>query len=185
MNKSHTQQFQVLNERFTRIDLSAVLTPANVTTPAGIAGGRAKVAQFKELIAARDALLKKNFEDIRQLVDGLPEGETKTGAQATVGKRRDDTIRVFRDLTKAQLVHLDLVGQILDWCAAQGSKLKTAGGQLLYTSAEQGNELQAMLDKLTVAEATANKAFEVASALEQRAEERKVRSLKQATELLK
>jgi hypothetical protein len=82
-------------------------------------------------------------------------------------------------------VHLDLIGQILDWCAGQDGKLENQGGQLLYASEAQAAELKILLDKLTVAETAANKAFETASSLEQRAEERKVRSLKQATELLK
>ena len=185
MNKSHTERFQELNARFASVDLSTVLTPPNVTTAAGIASGREKLAQSKALIAARDALLQKNFDDIRKLVADLPEGPTKAGAQGSVGARRDETTRVFKDLSKTQLAHLALMEQILDWCAGQGSKLRNVGGQLQYTSREQADELQALLDKLTLAETTANKAFEVASALEKRAEEKKVRSLKQATELLK
>jgi hypothetical protein len=185
MNKSHIERFQVLNARFASTDLSTVLTPANVTTAAGIASGREKVAQSKALIAERDALLQKNFDDIRKLVADLPEGATKAGAQGVVGARRDETVRVFKDLSKTQLAHLDVIGQILDWCAAQGDKLRNVGGQLQYTSNEQADELKALLDKLAMAETTANKAVEVATALEKRTEEKKVRSLKQATELLK
>lgn len=185
LNAGHTKKFLDLNERFTRVDLSTTLTPANVTTAAGITRGRAQVAQFKELIAARDALLLQNLEEVRKLVASVPAGPTKSGAQGIVSQRRDETIAVFKELSKTQLAHLTLVEQILDWCAAQGDKLANQGGQLLYESEAQAAELKILLDKLTVAETTANKAFEAASSVEQRAEERKVRSLKQATDLLK
>jgi hypothetical protein len=77
LNAVHTQKFQALNERFTRVDLSTTLTPANVTTAAGIARGRAQVAQSKELIGARDALLQQNLEEVRKLVASVPAGPTK------------------------------------------------------------------------------------------------------------
>ncbi len=101
------------------------------------------------------------------------------------GKKRDETIRVFKDLSKAQIVHLDLVEQILDWSAAQGNKLKLKGGQLQYTNVDQGPELQALLDKLTAAEKVSDKAFEAATLVEQKAEAKRVESLKKAKELLK
>lgn len=185
LNGVHTQKFQALNERFTHADLSNVLTPANVTTAAGIAHGREQVAQFKELVAARDALLQQNLEDVRRLVTSLPEGPTKSGATATVGKRRNETVRVFMELTTTQLAHLDVVGQILDWCAAQDGKIHNVDNQLKYQSHEQFVELKVLLDKLAVAAAAADKAFEATTQMEQHAEERKAKSLKQATELLK
>ncbi len=185
LNEVHTQKFQVLNDRFTRVDMSNLLTPVTITSKAGIAAGREKVAQSKELVAARDALLHQNFEDIRKLVADLPDGATKTEAQATIGKKREETIRVFKELSKAQNVHLDLIVQILDWSEAQGSKLKNVGGQLQYTTMEQGNQLQALLDKLTAAEKVADKAFAAASRVEQKAEEKRVEGMKRAKELLK
>lgn len=185
MNAVHTKKFQALNERVSSADLASVLTPANVTTQAGIAKGREQVAQIKTLIAARDALIRKNFDDIRTLVGNLPAGPTKSGAEPMVAKRRTETLHAFDNLSKTQLAHLDVVGQILNWCAAQDGKLRNQDGQLRYTSREQFTEMQAWLDKLTVAEAAANKAFETANQLERTAEARSEKSLKRANELLK
>ena len=185
LNNVHQQKIQALNERFSHADLSTVLTPANVTSAAGIAKGRQQVAQFRQLIAARDALLVQNMDEVRRLVAGLPDGPTKFGATATVGKRRAENGRVFKELTRTQLAHLELVGQILDWCAGQDGKISSDGERLLYKSHEQAAELKVLLDKLALAGAAADKASEAATQVEQHAEERKAQSLKQATELLK
>lgn len=185
LNGVHTQKFQALNARFSHADLSNLLSPANVTSAAGIAKGREQVAQIKQLIAARDALLTHNQDEVRRLVASLPDGPTKSGATATVGKRRDENVRVFKELTRTQLAHLDLVGQILDWCAGQDGKISSEGDRLLYRSHEQAAELKVLLDKLALAGAAADQAFEAATQMEKHAEERKAQSLKQATELLK
>ncbi|MEJ7806442.1 MAG: hypothetical protein WKG03_11055 [Telluria sp.] len=185
LNAVHTQKFQALNERFAAVDLTDLLTAKSMTSAADIATARDKVGQFKLLIVARDALLHENLDSVRLLVANLPEGMIKSDAHKAIGKKRKGTVRVFSELSRAQLAQMQVIDLLLDWSAAQQGKLTSNNGQLAYTSAQQGTELQALLDQLSAAEKVSDLAFEAASRVEKKAEEKRVEGMKLAKDLLK
>jgi hypothetical protein len=184
LNKQHEQRFVLLGARFTKTDMSNVLAPASVTTRAGIANSRAKVAEYRSLIAERGAALRLNLQEGRELVQNLPPGGVKRGAESVIEKKSKQTAGMFTDLDRAELAQMALVEKILDWCEAQGNKLKHQQGQFLFTSEAQQAQFLVLLDQLQKIELEvgyAGKAVERKAANEAK---KNVENLKNAKKLL-
>jgi hypothetical protein len=184
LNKQHEQRFVLLGERFAKSDMSAVLAPASVTTRAGIASSRAKVAEYRRLIAERGAALRLNLQEGRNLVQKLPPGAVKRGAESVIEKKVKETASMFTDLDRAELAQMALVERILDWCEAQGNKLRHQQGQFLFTSVAQQSQFMAMLDELKKIELEVGYAGKAVERKAEKVAKRNVENLKSAKKLL-
>jgi hypothetical protein len=184
LNKQHEQRFVLLGERFTKTDMSKVLAPESVTTRAGIASSRATVAQYRGLIAERGAVLKLNLQEGIDLVLKLPAGDVRKGAQTVIDRKAKETASTFKDLDRAELAQLALVEKILDWCAAQGNKLKHQQGQFLFTTEAQQSQFQALLDELRKIELEVGYASKAVERKAARVAEKNVENLNKAKKML-
>lgn len=184
LNEKHKQQFTALSARMTKIDLAEHLSPASITTAQGIARSRAAIADSRAFIAEREALLKKNLDEGVQLVNSLPPGGIRDQALAGAEAKRKDSSTLFTDINRAELAQLAAIEKVVDWCAAQGKKIRNDNGKFGFETQAQITQFKALVNELEKVELEvvyANTAFQRRVA---RAEEISAQGVKQAKEAL-
>ncbi len=181
MQARHIARFIELGKRFDAIPLNTVLTPASITSNAGIAAGRNTIAQYRALLAERKALLASTFAESEQFFNTRsPTEADKREALASMERGRGATIKLYGDLDEVQSTVAQAISDILDWSASQRGKLSAKDGQLIYASAQQQAELQTLLTKLGAAEAKQQEVLKRAAVSQQQAEQ----SMRESSEQL-
>jgi len=184
LNQRHDARFLELGNRFDKASISDILTPPNLTSPAGIAKGRTLIAQNRALVAERGALLQTNLDEVKSLVRSLPPGDVKTGAESTMGAKLKETAALFTDLEHAQLAQYAAIEKILDWCAVQGGRLRNEGGQIRVSSPAQSIQLKALFDELIAIENKVESASKVVVDKSERMQTKRAENIKTLNKLL-
>lgn len=185
MQKAGAAKFQALNERFEKLPISSVLTPENVTTSAGRAAGKATVAQLRALVAERKSVFNTYLTDLQSVVDSLPSATAKRGAMAGMEETLEPTKKIYADLERVQSATADSIDAILNWCAAQGNTLQVRNKQLLFATAVQQAQMQALLAKLDEVAREESKVLAQVQASQVQAAQRLERSQAEVAEFLK
>lgn len=183
LSKKHEQRFLELGERMAKADMSTILAPQNVTNKAGLAKSRAMVAQYRGFIAERGAILKLNLKEGKELVKSLPPGDVRDGAQKGVEGKLKETTNFFKDVDRAERAQFAHVEKILDWCEAQGSKLRRNGSEFVFTSEAQRSEFSAMVEQLEKLELEVGDASKAMQHKAERTEKNNAESIKKAKKI--
>ncbi|HMH17188.1 MAG TPA: hypothetical protein VK572_03470 [Burkholderiales bacterium] len=172
MQARQAARFVELGKRFDAIALNAVLTPASITSPAGISTGRDTIAQYRALLAERKALLTSTFAESEQFFNTRsPTEADKREALASMERGKGATISLYGDLDAVQSAVVQAISDILDWAASLRGKLTAKDGQLVYANAQQQTELQVLLAKLEATEVKQQEVLKRAAVSQQKAQE--------------
>lgn len=172
MQARQAARFVELSKRFDAVALNTVLTPASITSPAGISAGRDTIAQYRALLAERKALLTSTFAESEQFFNTRsPTEADKREALASMERGKGATISLYGDLDAVQSAVAQAISDILDWAASQRGKLTAKDGQLAYANAQQQIELQVLLVKLEAAEVKQQEVLKRAAVSQQKAQE--------------
>lgn len=186
MQARHAARFVELGKRFDAIVLNTVLTPASITSPAGISAGRNTIAQYRALLAERKALLTSTFAESEQFFNARsPTEADKREALASMERGKGATITLYGDLDVVQSAVAKAISDILDWAASQRGKLIAKDGQLVYANAQQQTELQVLLTNLEAAEAKQQEVLKRAAVSQQKAQESMRESNEKLQQMLK
>lgn len=135
-----------LYTRFSAVDLKSVLTPANLTTNDGRARARATLAQDASLVAERKAFMTGSYANFEHFVENRAPAHMKNVALANARKRADESLKMYVRVDAVQLAVLRDMEDILTW--SEGQHLEVANSQLVFSTAAQRTELQALLARL-------------------------------------
>ena len=172
MQARHAARFVELGKRFDAVPLNTVLTPESVTSEAGIAAGRNTVAQYRALLAERQALLTSTFAESQKFFNTRsPTEADKRDALAAMERGMGATIGLYADLDTVQSAVTQAISDILNWAASQRGKLGAKDGQLVYANAKQQSELQALLTRLGATEAKQEDVLKRAAISQQKAQQ--------------
>ncbi|MCC6071426.1 hypothetical protein ACFSQU_17955 [Massilia sp. GCM10020059] len=153
MQAQHTLQVAELNAKFEKLPLDQVLATEHITSPSGIMASQRIVAQLRALVAERDVQLSKYLSDVQDYIAHLKSESGKRGALESFNETVVTTKAMYANLAQVQLASADAMDAILKWCAIQGKTIEHKDGQLLFTSTAQQAQLQALVTKLSEAEA--------------------------------
>lgn len=176
--------FNDLALRFDKVDVNAVLSVENITSPSGLATAKATIAQFRALLAERRLLVQTYLAELDRYLNGLPAGNFKDGAMSGIGASQAATVKLYGDLDRSQTAWADANSAVLDWSTGQSGKLFIQGGQLMFTSVSQKAELTALISKVGVAEADLNKILQATAAAQTAAQEKTKANMQAAEKLL-
>lgn len=140
------------NRRMAGVPLGDVLQADNVVSLEGRTAGRATLAQFRALIAEREAARTAVTAGFRQLIDAVPSGDVKESARAGMNANHPENAKLAADLDQAQYQLADIYSAILDWCDKEAANLTLKDHQLQLSTALQETELNALLGVLRNAE---------------------------------
>lgn len=179
-------KFTGLGQRFDKVDLSTVLTPQSVATPAGLANSRATLAQYKALLAERDLLLQSYLTAYERFVnERAPDGEARRGAFEIYKTQSAETSALYQGLGQTQRALASAMEMVLDWGEAQAGRIGIQNGQLLFSTREQQQELASLVAQVGEAEKTVNATVAKATETQQRAQAQIADQNQRAAEFLK
>ncbi len=153
---AHAERFDQLNARFAKLPTADILTAANVTTPEGIASGKATVTLLRVLVAERDSLMNRYRTEQNALMKRLPSESGRRGA-IEAAKRSKLHWDAYSALSTAQNTWADRMDNLLDWCAAQGGSMTNENGKLRFAKVEQHRDWLELGARLAAAEAAEEK----------------------------
>jgi hypothetical protein len=177
-------KFEELGKRFDQITVAQYLTPEGLTSKATIAAGRAALERYRTLLQERNLLLQTYLADYVSFVGKLPQGQLRSGAESTLGPNKEATENLYKLLDRAQGEHAASIAALFDWAEGNAGKIAIRNGQLMFASAAQQQELQALATRLQAAENNVNTAVQTAQAAQAAALEKQKRLQKEANELL-
>lgn len=180
----HAAKFEDLGKRFEKVSVPQYLTPENLASPQAMAAAQASLERYRALLAERNLLLQTYLAEFAAFVASIPPGETRRGAESSMGPIREATENTYKLLDRTQSAHADAMGAVFTWAQANAGRLGLRGGQLLFESREQQAELVTLVGTLQQAENAANTAAQKAQADMAEAAARREQSLKEAAELL-
>lgn len=179
-------KFAALGQRFEKVDLSTVLTPHGVATPAGIARSRATLAQYKALLAERDLLLQSYLTAYERFAtERAPDGEARRGAVETFKEKSAETAALYQGLGQTQRALVTAMEKVLDWGEAQAGRIGIQNGQLMFSTREQQQELATLVAQVGEAERAMNATVAKATETQQRAQAQMADQNERAAEFLK
>jgi len=151
LQEEYEGKFTEFQTRFDKLPLDKVLTPSNLTTPAGIEYGRAVMAQLRALIAERQAISKSAALAADRFVGNLPTENTRRMARRQFDEGMVATVKFETNVARLQNRVADVIDAILTWSAAhQGPGMRVANGQLIFVSQADLDDYQAHMATLKV-----------------------------------
>jgi hypothetical protein len=160
------EKFEHLGKRFEEVTFAQYMTADALVSQSSVAAGKAAVERFRSLLQERQFLLQTNLAESAALVAQLPEGEVRAGAESTLGPARAATEKLYKTLARTQSEQATAIGAIFDWAATNDGKLAVSNGELIFSSVEQRQELQALITRLQAAESQVAAASEEAQKME-------------------
>ena len=159
-------KFENLGKRFEEVTVGQYMTAEALVSPAGVAAGKAALERFRSLLQERNLLLQTYLAESVALIASVPAGEARAAAESTAGPARAATEKLYKTLDRAQGEQAAAIGAIFDWAAANNGKLGASNGELVFSSVEQQQELQALVSRLQAAESDVAAAAEEAQKTE-------------------
>lgn len=178
------EKFENLGKRFEEVTVGQYMTAEALVSPTGVAAGKAALEKFRSLLQERNLLLQTYLAESVALIASVPAGEARAAAESAAGPARAATEKLFKTLDRAQGEQAAAIGAILDWAAANNSKLGVSNGELVFSSVEQRQELQGLVTRLQTAESDVAAAAEEAQNMEASEQERRARVNEEAAEFL-
>lgn len=173
-----------LGQRFEKVDMNGVLTVESLTSPAGLAVSKAAAPQYRALLAERRSLVSSYLTEYERYFTGLPNGDFKAGAMASMGANKAATVKLYSDLDVAQTAWVDSISNVLDWAGNQAGQLSARGTQLMFRDQAQKAEMTALVDKVTASEANLNKVLQAATATQAAAQGKTRANMAEADKIL-
>lgn len=153
---------------FAKVDLATVLVPANLTTPAGRATARAMLAQYRALLAEQKSITAAFHSKLEDFVrTQAPTDRLRDMNLASMAKGRQSTEPAYHALADARRDLAEGMDAVVAWGEKQGANLGVRDGKLLFSSAAQQAELQALLVRLGDLEKRHDAALTTAQAVQQ------------------
>lgn len=180
----HASKFEDLGKRFEENTVNQYVTPAALTSAQSIAAGQAALERYRSLLQERNLLLQTYMAEYRAYVNSVPEGEARRGAEASMGPAMDSANNLYKTLDVAQRAHADALGAVFAWAQTNVGKLSNRGGQLVFQSAQQQSELNALAQRLQAAENVVDEATKFAQAEQVKAAAKRDTAMKEAEALL-
>jgi hypothetical protein len=177
-------RFKEFGQRFEQISLYQHLTPAGLTSPVSVEAGSAALEQYRALLYERNLLMQTYWAESAAFIEKLPEGRLKAGAMSTFGPNRSAVQDVYVMLDRAQLKHADAIGAIFEWAKTNSGEVSLRNGQILFSSAVQQQQLQALAADLEVSEKAAADAERRAQATESEAQRHMQQLQEKAAQLI-
>ncbi len=162
----HREKFENLDKRFQEVTVAQYLTAEALISPSGVTAGKAALERFRSLLQERNLLLQTYLSESVALISRVPAGETRAGAESSFGSARETVEKMYKTLDRVQGEQANAIGAILDWAEANNGKLAVHRGELVFSSAEQQQELQALVARLQAAEHEVNAAVDEAQQTE-------------------
>jgi hypothetical protein len=180
----HVAKFEDLGRRFDQITVNQYVTPEGLTSDANVAAGVAALERYRSLLQERNLLVQTYLAEYVAFIGKLPPGQARAGAESTLGANKEATEKLYGMLDKVQGEHAAALGAVFAWAQANSGKIGVRDGQLMFTSAAQQQELQALATRLQDAEKAVNEAAQKAQASQAEAIEKNERLQKEAAEFL-
>lgn len=152
-NERDREAFAEIRMKLDVIDLSHVLEPAGMVTPAGLAGSRKRIDSFDKVLAERRAQVATMLGQMRAQVALIPPGPVHDAAYNLRVRWHADFQRLFKAVDDAEVEQSAGVHAVLDWAQAQAGKFSASGNQLMLSSAAQQAQLGHLVDALKLADA--------------------------------
>lgn len=178
------EKFERLGARFEEVTVAQYLTAEALTSPAGVAAGKAALEKFRSLLQERNLLLQTYVAESVALIESVPSAEARAAAESTAGPQRVATERLYKMLDRTQGEQAAAIGAIFDWAAANSGDFGASNGQLVFSTVKQHQEFQALVTRLQTAENAVTAAAEEAQNAEAAALEKRARVNEEAAEFL-
>lgn len=182
--EKHSAKFQTLAQRMDQVTVAQYLTPEALTSPAGVEAGQAALERYHSLLQERNLLVQTYLAEYTSFISGLPAGKLRDGAESTVGRNKAETENLYGMLDRAQGEHAAAIGAIFEWAQSNMGKVTLRNGQFLFSSAEQQQRLQVLVNRLQQAENEANAAMQKAQTIQTAAIEKSKKLEKDAATFL-
>lgn len=182
--EKNSVKFIDLGKRFETVTVHQYTTAEAIASPQAMEAAQLALERYRLLLQERSLLLQTYLADWRAFVNNVPHGEARRSAEQAMGPKMEQTQTLYRNLDVAQRVHVEALGAVFTWAQAQAGKLGVRDGQLVFQSAKQQQELQALAAKLQTAEDAAEKVEKVTQAEQVKAGERHQDALKNAEQFL-
>lgn len=140
-------------QRYDRLDMSEALTPASLTTPEGIASGRALVGRYRKLLAERAARLDALVQSMSRVASVAP-----ASAEETIARPEPVDVVMYATFDESEPAVAQAMEAILNWASTQQGRLRQVNGEYVFADPGQEAELKALQDKLDGAETALLKA---------------------------
>lgn len=131
--KRQTAQSELFNQEFDKLDMSAALTPAGLTSYAAIDASRARLVRFGALIDERKRLMEAALSEGQMYLRNadIPE-KYRAPALAKSVKIGQQTLDMNAELAAAQKDFITHMRAMLDFCESQLGKTEIHGGELMF-----------------------------------------------------
>lgn len=179
------EKFETFAKRFDEVAIiSQYMTAEALVSPDGVAAGKAVLEKYHSLIQEQNNLFQTYLAEAVALIERVPAGTARTAAVSTFGPTRDATEKLYKKISHVESEHAAAIGAIFDWAAANNGKLGVSNGELVFSSDEHRQEIQALVTRLQAAENEAALATEVAQKMAAAELEMQKRVKKEAAEFL-
>lgn len=180
----HAAKFEDLGRRFDQVTVNQYVSPEGLTSATNVAAGVAALERYRSLLQERNLLVQTYLAEYVGFIGKLPPGQARAGAESTLGPNKEATENLYGMLDKVQGEHAAALGAVFAWAQANAGKIGMRNGQLMFTSAAQQQELQALAARLQDAEKAVNEAAQKVQASQAAAIEKNKRLQKEAAEFL-
>lgn len=180
----YVAKFEDLGRRFDQVTVNQYVTPEGLTSAANVAAGVAALERYRSLLQERNLLVQTYLAEHVAFIGKLPPGQARAGAESTLGPNKEATEKLYSMLDRVQGEHAAALGAVFAWAQANAGKIGMRNGQLMFTSAAQQQDLQALAARLQDAEKAVNEAAQKAQASQAAAMEQNKRLQKEAAEFL-
>lgn len=159
-----------LRQRLGGLSLETILIAENLVSVEARKSAKARLVQFRALIAERATMRKKWSSELQQIIAAMPIEEARNSARAGVDAHHEESAHWAAEMDQAQLQLADAYEAIVDWCERQGANLVTQDHQFKLSTSVQEAELETLLATLRKAEERENETVSRMQIVQGRAE---------------
>ncbi len=149
LNAELTLKLKAIADQEAKHPVAEVLGAENLATPAGIARGRAAVAEWGRLQEQREQVFRDHGEELDKHASGLFTGDNL----ATYQKGRAGREELVANISKSQRASIAAVASILDYVEGHAGEIEFQDGQLMFQTDETLAEFNARQQRLMAASA--------------------------------
>jgi hypothetical protein len=138
-----------LERKFAEIDLSDVLTPENLTSPAAIISSKQKLSQLQALISKRNVMLQRYMKGNLEYFQTTNVDEpTRREAISSFNAGKDSTLKAYDELGNAQLASLQSIQEMLNFAENSLGRTSVENSQIVFETQHQLEQYQSISTKI-------------------------------------